>query len=280
METQETGIPEAGTATYNTAFTSFRLPPNNRKRQRLLRPSPFPAEDDRAEDEAAKAECTALLEEANKMASNPRGDEDLATALSRWDAALRIMNASAAAGGGVEEGMASDMESLVSKLSRIHESRAQVFLALDRDFEAVRAAESSTNLDPSWAEGWLTLGRAQHNLGEPALAAASFQTALELNVSPQVEAEANDDLALANEMLAVIRGAKSSAAPLEPTPSALVDTAASASAANEGTTASTPDEGPQLQQNGSRNRPVDSTAVSCNARARATARAFAAHRWK
>ena len=60
METQETGIPEAGTATYNTAFTSFRLPPNNRKRQRLLRPSPFPAEDDRAEDEAAKAECTAL----------------------------------------------------------------------------------------------------------------------------------------------------------------------------------------------------------------------------
>ena len=99
METQETGIPEAGTATYNTAFTSFRLPPNNRKRQRLLRPSPFPAEDDRAEDEAAKAECTALLEEANKMASNPRGDEDLATALSRWDAALRIMNASAAAGG-------------------------------------------------------------------------------------------------------------------------------------------------------------------------------------
>ncbi|GBF88735.1 hypothetical protein Rsub_01636 [Raphidocelis subcapitata] len=52
----------------------------------------------------------------------------------------------------------------------LHEMRAQVLLALGRDFEAVQAAERACQLDPSFAAAWLTRARANRNLGEPQIA--------------------------------------------------------------------------------------------------------------
>lgn len=56
-------------------------------------------------------------------------------------------------------------------------------MALHKDFEAVTAATRAIDLAPSWPVGWLTLGRAQLNLGEPQLALASYERCLQLEVS-------------------------------------------------------------------------------------------------
>ena len=50
------------------------------------------------------------------------------------------------------------------------EMRAQVLLMLGRDFEAVRDAERAARLAPDWPDAWLTLARANLNLGEPRIA--------------------------------------------------------------------------------------------------------------
>ncbi|KAI8468630.1 MAG: hypothetical protein J3K34DRAFT_522752 [Monoraphidium minutum] len=59
--------------------------------------------------------------------------------------------------------------------ARIEEMRAQVLLLLGRDYEAVQAAERSARMQPAWPDAWLTLARAQLNLGEPQLAVDSLQ---------------------------------------------------------------------------------------------------------
>jgi len=48
----------------------------------------------------------------------------------------------------------------------LYELQAQCFLELDMVFEAVRAAEIAVQKEPSFGEGYQTLGRAQMNLGE------------------------------------------------------------------------------------------------------------------
>lgn len=62
----------------------------------------------------------------------------------------------------------------------LHESRAQVYMLKEEWFNAVRAAEASVAVYPEWPAGRSTLGRALLNLGEPSLAAVSFQRALDL----------------------------------------------------------------------------------------------------
>jgi hypothetical protein len=51
---------------------------------------------------------------------------------------------------------------LPSLLSQVlEELKAQGFLAAGGIFQAIRSATRATELEPGWADGWVTLGRAQ-----------------------------------------------------------------------------------------------------------------------
>ena len=80
----------------------------------------------------------------------------------------------------------------------LYELKAQGFLELGEIFDAVRAAEQATRCDPSWAEGYVTLGRAQLNFGEIEMGSQSLKKALEL--SPGLDL--SDDLQWAADLLA------------------------------------------------------------------------------
>uniref|UniRef100_A0A7N0TPL6 Tetratricopeptide repeat protein 33 n=1 Tax=Kalanchoe fedtschenkoi TaxID=63787 RepID=A0A7N0TPL6_KALFE len=60
----------------------------------------------------------------------------------------------------------------------LHEQKAQVLLEIGDAWKALKAATRATELDPSWAEAWITLGRTQLNFGEPDNAIQSFNRAL------------------------------------------------------------------------------------------------------
>ncbi|KAK2366838.1 tetratricopeptide repeat protein [Trifolium repens] len=60
----------------------------------------------------------------------------------------------------------------------LHEQKAQVLLEIGEAWNALKAAIRATELKPSWAEAWVTLGRAQLNYGEPDNAIESFDRAL------------------------------------------------------------------------------------------------------
>ncbi|ELR17326.1 tetratricopeptide repeat domain containing protein [Acanthamoeba castellanii str. Neff] len=62
----------------------------------------------------------------------------------------------------------------------LFELKAQVLMEEERWWAAVLAATRATELDPRWADGFVTRGRAELNYGEVALAIASFETALDL----------------------------------------------------------------------------------------------------
>lgn len=69
--------------------------------------------------------------------------------------------------------------------AQLHEQKAQVFLQLGRFWDAVQCATRATELDMTWADAFLTLGRSQLSLGEPELALKSMETALQLQ--PELE---------------------------------------------------------------------------------------------
>ncbi|KAL9258572.1 Tetratricopeptide repeat protein 33-like protein [Drosera capensis] len=98
-----------------------------------------------------------FLEQGNKLAEDGRYSE----ALGKWEAAINLMPQKAV----------------------LHEQKAQVLLETGD-------AWGATELEPSWFEAWLTLGRAQLNFGEPDNAVESFDTALSLK--PE-SIEARDD---------------------------------------------------------------------------------------
>ncbi|XP_074558867.1 uncharacterized protein LOC141814816 isoform X2 [Curcuma longa] len=64
--------------------------------------------------------------------------------------------------------------SLEPKNAVLHEQKAQVLLEIGDSWNAIKAATQATELEPSWCEAWLTLGRAQLNFGEPDSAIESF----------------------------------------------------------------------------------------------------------
>ncbi|BAT82163.1 hypothetical protein VIGAN_03212900 [Vigna angularis var. angularis] len=89
-------------------------------------------------------------------------------ALSKWEAAL----------------------ALAPDVPILHEQKAQVLLEIGDTWNALKAATRATELDRSWAEAWVTLGRTQLNFGEPDNAIESFDRALALK--PDYE-EAKED---------------------------------------------------------------------------------------
>ncbi|KAJ9166721.1 hypothetical protein P3X46_021428 [Hevea brasiliensis] len=102
--------------------------------------------------------------QGNKLAEDGKYRE----ALGKWEAALNLMPESAV----------------------LHEQKAQVLLEIGDAWNALKAATRATELEPSWAEAWITLGRAQLNFGEPDSAIESFDKALA--IKPYSE-EAKDD---------------------------------------------------------------------------------------
>ncbi|XP_071701152.1 uncharacterized protein [Rutidosis leptorrhynchoides] len=67
---------------------------------------------------------------------------------------------------------------LTPERATLHEQKAQVLLEIGETWKSLMAATRATELEPSWAEAWVTLGRAQLNYGEPDCAVKSFDTAL------------------------------------------------------------------------------------------------------
>ncbi|XP_020536904.1 tetratricopeptide repeat protein 33 isoform X3 [Jatropha curcas] len=95
--------------------------------------------------------------QGNKLAEDGKYRE----ALGKWEAALNLMPESAV----------------------LHEQKAQVLLEIGDAWNALRAATRASELEPSWAEAWVTLGRAQLNFGEPDSAIKSFDRALAIKIT-------------------------------------------------------------------------------------------------
>ncbi|KAH1213486.1 Tetratricopeptide repeat protein 33 [Glycine max] len=75
----------------------------------------------------------------------------------------------------------------------VHEQKAQVLLEIGDAWNALlKAATRATELDPSWAEAWVTLGRAQLNFGEPNNAIESFDRALALKEPAPLQFSLNE----------------------------------------------------------------------------------------
>ncbi|KAL0314368.1 UNVERIFIED_CONTAM: Tetratricopeptide repeat protein 33 [Sesamum angustifolium] len=87
---------------------------------------------------------------------------------------------------------------LMPERAILHEQKAQVLLELGEAWNALKAATRATELEPRWAEAWVTLGRAQLNYGEPDCAIESFDKALALKPD---SVEAKDDRETASHLL-------------------------------------------------------------------------------
>ncbi|XP_066922027.1 tetratricopeptide repeat protein 33-like [Clytia hemisphaerica] len=82
---------------------------------------------------------------------------------------------------------------------KIHEMKAQILLELGEIFPAVQAAEQVVKLNPTWAEGFQTLGRTQISIGEIDMALKSFCRAYHLN--PTLDDLFEEDIKWARELL-------------------------------------------------------------------------------
>ncbi|TXG53055.1 hypothetical protein EZV62_022224 [Acer yangbiense] len=109
-------------------------------------------EDHNQEPFDSKRLAQSFQAQGNKLAEDGKFRE----ALGKWEAALNLMPENAV----------------------LHEQKAQVLLEVGDAWNALKAAIRSTELEPSWAEAWITLGRAQLNFGEPDSAMESFDKAL------------------------------------------------------------------------------------------------------
>ncbi|KAI0528555.1 hypothetical protein KFK09_001097 [Dendrobium nobile] len=87
---------------------------------------------------------------------------------------------------------------LMPDKAKLHEQKAQVLLELGDTWNALKAATRATELEPAWSEAWITLGRAQLNFGEPAMAIESFDKALV--IQPHNE-EAQSDRRTASRLI-------------------------------------------------------------------------------
>ncbi|KAJ0256555.1 TPR_REGION domain-containing protein [Hirschfeldia incana] len=128
--------------------------------------------DDGRLDLEAKKLAESFRSQGDKLAEEGRYEE----ALGKWEAALNIVPENAV----------------------VHEQKAQVFLEIGDPWKALKSATRATEIDPSWAEAWITLGRAQLNFGEPDSAIRSFETALSINAESK---EAKEDLQAAKQLI-------------------------------------------------------------------------------
>ncbi|KAL0438145.1 UNVERIFIED_CONTAM: Tetratricopeptide repeat protein 33 [Sesamum latifolium] len=125
-----------------------------------------------AEDEKRRNLAQDFEAQGNKLAEEGKYRE----ALGKWESAITLM----------------------PERAILHEQKAQVLLELGEAWNALKAATRATELEPRWAEAWVTLGRAQLNYGEPDCAIETFDKALALKPD---SAEAKDDRETASHLL-------------------------------------------------------------------------------
>ncbi|KAH0681596.1 hypothetical protein KY284_022681 [Solanum tuberosum] len=99
-------------------------------------------------------------QQGNKLAEEGKYRE----ALGKWESALLLMPDRAI----------------------LHEQKAQILLELGETWKALQAATRATELEPSWGEAWVTLGRAQLNYGEPDSAIESLDRALAIKTAEAI----------------------------------------------------------------------------------------------
>ncbi|XP_051139206.1 uncharacterized protein LOC127256999 [Andrographis paniculata] len=117
-----------------------------------------------SDDEEMKALALDFEAQGNSLAEEGKYRE----ALGKWESAATLMPERAV----------------------LHEQKAQVLLELGEAWSALKSATRATELEPTWAEAWITLGRAQLNFGEPDIAVESFDKALAIKPD---SVEAKDD---------------------------------------------------------------------------------------
>jgi len=114
-----------------------------------------------AQLEDSTAKCKRLAGEGNFLAEAER----YAEALDRWKQALVF---------------ADDMPAGAEEAATLLEQSSQVLLLLNRDFEAVQAAQRAVERRPLWHCGHLTLGRALLAFGELRFAVDALRQSAEL----------------------------------------------------------------------------------------------------
>ncbi|KAG8378213.1 hypothetical protein BUALT_Bualt08G0114400 [Buddleja alternifolia] len=124
------------------------------------------------EDEKRKNLAQDFEARGNKLAEEGKYRE----ALGKWESAI----------------------TLVPERAVLHEQKAQILLELGEAWSALKAAARATELEPKWAEAWITLGRAQLNFGEPDSAIESFDKALAIKPDSM---EAKDDRQTASHLV-------------------------------------------------------------------------------
>ena len=122
--------------------------------------------------EDAESKSVRLQREGNILAEEARFWE----AIKKWDAALQLTPDKAV----------------------LHELKAQAYTQLNEHFPAVSSAQKAIECDPTWYIGYVSLGRAQMNIGEVRMAIKSFSQALHLN--PMDEEVWKEDLAWAVDL--------------------------------------------------------------------------------
>eukprot|EP00268_Persea_americana_P046475 TRINITY_DN4792_c1_g2_i1.p1 TRINITY_DN4792_c1_g2~~TRINITY_DN4792_c1_g2_i1.p1 ORF type:complete len:225 (+),score=56.27 TRINITY_DN4792_c1_g2_i1:98-772(+) len=137
---------------------------NRRKAEKLEDSSKTLAPDSQDPNSSDQKLAETFQSQGDQLAENGKYRE----ALGKWEAALTLMPEKAV----------------------LHEQKAQVLLEIGDAWSAIKAATRATELEPFWAEAWITLGRAQLNFGEPDSSLESFNKALSIKPdSKEVQAD-------------------------------------------------------------------------------------------
>lgn len=164
-----------------TMKISLKRKQSNAKRTSHYPNLPFDQEDDDGQEE----KVTSHSKEHKKIHHTTYNNEDLAE---RFQAEGNKL----AEDGSYTEALGKWETAITLKPDRavLHEQKAQVLLEIGDAWNALRAATRATELEPSWAEAWITLARTQLNFGEPDAAIESFDRALAIKPDSR---EAQDD---------------------------------------------------------------------------------------